>query len=724
MTAQISIAEFIERIGLKVFETYTVNYGVCSCRKDADCTSPGKHPKAKDWQAAAKPVAQSLCLLEKVRTGRCNYGIATTGDTFVLDFDGEEGLRTFDYLRSAISKLRSAPRVRTQGGGLHVFVSHGLGDTVTILNKTKHLPDMDVRGKGGYVIGPGSQGLRGLYTIEYSTELIPDLSVADLEALLLLPGMPALPTKHRTLRAEGARNDGTFKALCAMRSLGLSDAQAAHVALGVNAFNSPPLDHDELMIIAESVLRYEQIAPVTLQGKQAAHSGNDEILPMVVDKLRSGNWSGAIKLDEFRDEIVASRWLPFMNEQNGPFRPRRITDFDLAALRDLLTRQLGEAVSTDCICTAIQVVSNENRFHPVKEYLRSLVWDSKQRVTGFLANYFGAANDTYSQLVSRCLLVSMIARVMNPGCQVDTVVVLEGPQGIGKSQGLRALGGEYFGDPCIDPANKDAYQQIHGLWLIEFAELDSLRRRNAATAKAFISTRIDRYRPPYGRVVKDQPRQCVFVGTTNESHYLQDPTGNRRFLPVKVTAVDVDAIADDRDQIFAEAVVLFEAGESWWPEGDEVTLASQQQTERVEVHPWEDVLRQVLIENHPQLDVVAATELFAALGLPESCKDKGKQTILGQIMHNLGFERKKSRKGTSYTRKQDGGVSTYHLHHLIPTSSPESILTEEETDTDLPAPARDNRDQVVHVVQVVTTGTSQDASTDPQTSTDLAGGAP
>ncbi len=154
-------------------------------------------------------------------------------------------------------------------------------------------------------------------------------------------------------------------------------------------------------------------------------------------------------------------------------------------------------------------------------------------------------------------------------------------------------------------------------------------------------------------------------------------------------------------------------------------LASQQQIERVEVHPWEDVLRHVLIENDPQLDFIAAIELYAALGLPESCKDKDKQTTLGQIMRNLGFERKRTRKlGTCYARKQDESVSTYHLHHLIPTSSPESQLPEEDTDTGLPAPARDSWDQVEQVVQVVTPCDLNSRAVDAPTSTDLAGGAP
>jgi hypothetical protein len=258
-----------------------------------------------------------------------------------------------------------------------------------------------------------------------------------------------------------------------------------------------------------------------------------------------------------------------------------------------------------------------------------------------------------------------------------------------------------------------------------------LRRRGMATAKAFITTRIDRYRPPYGRVVKDQPRQCVFVGTTNESHYLNDSTGNRRFLPIKVTAVDVGAIADDRDQIFAEAVVLFDAGVSWWPEGGDLALARQEQEARVEVHPWEDKLRQLLTYQKPYLDSVSAYDLFAFLGIPENCKDRDKQTLLGQIMRNLGFERIRNRRtGTSYERvhatpdPMPNVHHLHHLHHLIPTSSPESLLKEEETDTDLPAPARDSWDEVDQVVQVVTPANSQDASTDPQTSTDLAGGAP
>lgn len=743
MTDFFSIKKFTENTGLHVFETYTVNLEQCSCKAGANCKSPGKHPREKNWQKVAKPCAEATRLMENVRSGRCNYGLVTTGQDFVLDFDGEVGCKTFGYLASVLPKLQKAPRVKTQGGGLHVYVRHRQGEEFSIQNKAKLLPGMDVRGQGGFVVGPGSVGLSGKYAIEHLEDFVPELSESELGCLFLHPQLPGLPKRHKEPRIEGTRNDLTFKALCAMRAFGVTDDQMHWIALGVNAFNMPPLDVDELKKGVESAIRYEKGSSTNRKGaaRQSCFgqddgeisavedfAGSDEVLPRVVDKLRSPEWAGSIQLDEFSDEVViASQNLDALGTSHDSSQPKKLNDFDIAFLRDLFTRELGDSVSADTLFTAINVVASENRFHPVRAYLRSLSWDSKPRVEMFFVNYFGAERGEYSSLVAKCFLVSLVARVMRPGCQVDTVPILEGAQGIGKSKGLRALGREYFGDPSLDLTNKDAFQQIHGLWIIEFAELETLRRRGAATAKAFITTRVDRYRPPYGRVVKDQPRQCVFVGTTNETHYLHDTTGNRRFLPIKVTRADVEAIEADRDQIFAEAMAMYESGVVWWPEGKEVALAGQEQSSRVETDPWEDTLAELLNCEHSKFDEISAVEVFRALGIPENYKDKDKQTRVGQIMRNLGWHRKRGRKhGTNYIRDQRHLDSTYHLHHLNPTSS--QILHTvgipwDAATQSISVGARGCKDEVAQVVQVVTSQSILPVCDDTQSCTDVDGGA-
>jgi len=171
--------------------------------------------------------------------------------------------------------------------------------------------------------------------------------------------------------------------------------------------------------------------------------------------------------------------------------------------------------------------------------------------------------------------------------------VLEGPQGIRKSTALRTLAGEYFTDELADLGSKDAAMQTRGVWIIELSELDSLSHSEVARIKAFMSRTTDRFRPPYGMRLVESPRQCVFAGTVNHSTYLRDETGGRRFWPVACGRIDADAVARDRDQLWAEAEAKarFDAGSVWWMDTAElIQLASDQQVDRYEGDPWEEVI--------------------------------------------------------------------------------------------------------------------------------------
>jgi predicted P-loop ATPase len=201
----------------------------------------------------------------------------------------------------------------------------------------------------------------------------------------------------------------------------------------------------------------------------------------------------------------------------------------------------------------------------------------------------GAGDSPYTKVIGRLFLTAAAVRVFEPGCKMDYVPVLEGPQGAGKSRACRALGGSWFSDALPDVSREQAASQhLRGRWIVELSELSAMSRSEAEEMKSFISRAVERYRAPYGREEVIEPRTAVFVGTTNRSSYLRDDTGGRRFWPVRVGAINVDALAADRDQLFAEAVVAYRNGEPWWPSPDfERDHIRGEQEARFEIDAWE-----------------------------------------------------------------------------------------------------------------------------------------
>jgi predicted P-loop ATPase len=252
-------------------------------------------------------------------------------------------------------------------------------------------------------------------------------------------------------------------------------------------------------------------------------------------------------------------------------------------------------------------VAFDNKFHPVRDYLNSLTWDGVKRLDGFLENYFGVrpspveagneedtdralAERAYHQAVGSKFIIGMVARVMRPGCKSDCAAVFEGPQGLLKSSALLALmhNDEWFTDQLADLGSKDAAMQLLGRLCVEWSELESMTRAEIGRVKAYMSTATDKYRPPYGQHVVMRPRQCAFAGTCNHSEYLRDETGGRRFWPAKCGKIDIEAIRRDRDQLWAEAYVRFQKGETWWLDDFDVVEQSkiEQEARRIK-DPWE-----------------------------------------------------------------------------------------------------------------------------------------
>ena len=372
-------------------------------------------------------------------------------------------------------------------------------------------------------------------------------------------------------------------------------------------------------------------------------------------------WRGRIALDTFQRRVVL-RGPPPYDPDRSPGKP--IGDEDHDRMRLWLERTLGLSVSRARVVDAVRIVAAESSFHPVADYLDGLTWDGVPRVDTWLETYAGVVPESEShralvRAVSRKWLISCVARAKAPGCKVDTMLILEGEQGIGKSRALSALAGaSFFCDSLLDIRGKEACQTIQGVWIYELAELDALLGRDPSVTKAFLSRAFDRFRQPYGRVPEVVPRSVVFCGTVNHGGYLKDRTGNRRFWVVRCSgALDPEGLGAARDELWAEARTLYEAGEPWHLDPAAESRMREEQAARVEGDPWEDVI--AAWTTRCAGETFTMNELLeAGLGLSASSQNPRVTSRVSRILEGLGFERRRAsaagRRSYFYARAHEG----------------------------------------------------------------------
>lgn len=328
-----------------------------------------------------------------------------------------------------------------------------------------------------------------------------------------------------------------------------------------------------------------------------SRNGPKACVANAVLSLSDSAWAGVFAYNEnsARVELHA----PYPGDPHSPplTYPRRCSDPDLTSITAWMQSE-GIMVPSTVAGEAVLSVSQHRRYNPVRDYLDSLTWDQRPRIDGWLASYLGAPDSEYTRAVGARFLISGVARVFEPGCKVDTCMVLEGEQGVGKSTALQALAvrAQWFTDRISDLRNKDALMEVHGPWIIEFAELASMRHAEIEVVKAFMTSTRDMYRPPYGRSVEEHPRSSIFAASVNPdgTDYLKDTTGGRRFWIVPVAAwhpVYLDDLKRDVHQLWAEAATRYRAGDHWHMDTPKLeALAKGEAADRTESDAWEQIV--------------------------------------------------------------------------------------------------------------------------------------
>jgi predicted P-loop ATPase len=370
------------------------------------------------------------------------------------------------------------------------------------------------------------------------------------------------------------------------------------------------------------------------------------------------NLQGIARFNEFSGELILARPItgdPGLVSERGI--PRPWTDADTATLQTFIQKHYIPKIGREKIDAIVSMYTRQRgAFHPVRDYLHLLDWDGVSRLDTWMRDYWGATKqpDEYLAAVGAAWMISAVARIMQPGCQADYALVLEGSQGVRKSTALRILSGDdYFSDSLpADLSHKDARDHLRGKWIVELPELAQFKRNEIETVKAFITRRYEQYRPSYGRHEIRFPRQCVFAGSTNDDTYLVDTTGNRRFWVIACGQVDLEAMKRDRDQLWAEAAARYRRGDLSYLTPEQEALASVEAAARVAHDPWTSQVAQIVSERLKDAADVSAGEVMEHMGLPQTERHARNAARVGSVLMNLGWKRGKRHKtrGQLYAR--------------------------------------------------------------------------
>jgi predicted P-loop ATPase len=398
-------------------------------------------------------------------------------------------------------------------------------------------------------------------------------------------------------------------------------------------------------------------------------SGEIEAIPCVENArlflLNHVAFKGCWGRNEMTWKVELRRELPALGSGTGksPGVGAELTDEALTWCRIAMWERCGLSVGKDPMAEAIEIAAAERAWNPLTEWLGALEWDGEHRLNSWLSRYLGAEQSAYTREAGRAWLISAIARAFRPGCKADHVLVLEGPQGAGKSTAVRILGGDWTLEklPNIRDPERAAFA-ICGKWLGEISELDAFKGARATAIKEFLTIQEDHFRPPYGRYFVTRKRTIVFIATTNDHVYLHDETGARRFFPVECGKIDLAGLTRDRDRLWAEARLAFESGARWWLDATGEADARVEQSARYDEDSWTEKI--VAWLDRPGYDgsirekVSIGEVLSDVFELDPADWDRANQTRVGQTLARLGWAVERHREQGVKVRRYRRGPRT------------------------------------------------------------------
>ena len=627
-----------------------------------------------------------------------NIGLATgsvSQNVFVIDLDidedrGIDGYHSLEDWQREHGDFPETWTAITGRGGYHLYY-RGNG---RVKNRAGIIDGVDIRGNGGYVVAPPSIHKNGnRYEWEYSPDEF-EIAKADNNVEYFLNHDDQKQGAAFTMPnivAAGQRNQMLFRFACMMQAKGASDQSVFAATMAENESScSPPLTEQEVRIIVSSATKYDKGKPIHIDSEGVATRENkDDVIgnpewvlnfldcnhdkdgniksvkqfvhnfEIVMDK--DDRFAGKIRFNEFAQQLYLCGNVPWENENNC----RAWSSHDDSALFSLIQADYGLKSRQD-FADALKNVSMRNKFHPVRELLDSLTWDGKEHIRSLLPEYLGAEDSDYTYQVMRLWMLGAVSRVYKPGSKFDYTMILQGSQGIGKSTFLKqlAMDDSWFNDSLDSLDSDKAVQSLTGSWIIELAELKSLARTagGVESVKRFLTATQDKYRIPYERRADTFYRQCVFAGTTNKDDFLQDETGNRRFLIVQTgvkkpsKSLFVPEIMDTIKLAWAEAVHI------WKNEKPQLILPEtymQEAKELQEANMADDGKRGIIQEYLEGKTQVCAREIWEkALGENVSPR-KYQITEINDIIAKVpGWKKLKSPRNFEGYGKQRGFQKT------------------------------------------------------------------